>query len=253
MEIGHERIDGAKLESRVDEQVGFAAPVFERRRKPAALGRGFQDARGGRSHRHHAAAFAFRVRDYTKRRTVDLERFRREAIRFDGFVLERLKRSWADVEQEGSNVDALGAEAREKRIVEMESGGWCRHRTTFARIHRLITVAIGRRIVATNVRRQRDVTESIEEIIDGRFKGLEASFSFAGARKEAYRCIAGTQHFTRPELSHRARPREERVRIQRTHHEYFHIETVVAPHDQSRRHDARAIEYQHITGAQKLG
>ena len=103
------------------------------------------------------------------------------------------------MQRDARNLDALRRERIQHLRREVQTGCGRGNRTTFARKHRLVALAIGVRIVAANVGRQRHVADAVEyrkEIIDRRkpqhafakfaaIEHLRFKFDLAGFRWES--------------------------------------------------------------------
>lgn len=108
---------------------------------------------------------------------------------FDSFDAHRLKCSQADVQRDVGNADTAGADLAENLRREVQTGGGSGDGTSLAREYGLVALAIGVRILAVDIGRQRDVANCFNCCEKVRH-GLEAKRTLA---ELVVRCDFGTE------------------------------------------------------------
>src|SRR4051812_6182845 len=85
-----------------------------------------------------------------------------ELVIFDPLSMDRLKRSQPDVQRDLRDLNAAFFDLRQDLRREVQARGRSGDRAALARVDGLVTVAVGGRIVAGDVRRKRHVTELLD-------------------------------------------------------------------------------------------
>ena len=138
-----------------------------RHRTAGVYGQGLERPCRRRAHGDDATAFAVRPRD--GRRGVGRDRvvLLLHSMFVDLLGTNRLEGAVADVQRDRRAFDAAGIERREQLRREVQSRGRCGNRAAVLRVDRLIAIAIGRRIVALDIRRQWHVADAIDDFTQG--------------------------------------------------------------------------------------
>ena len=89
-----------------------------------------------------------------------------ERVGLDLVDADRLKRAVSDVQRDRGALDAPRVEGQQNLGREMKTRRWRRDRPALARVDRLISLPIGRVIIALDVGRQRHVTDRVHRLVD---------------------------------------------------------------------------------------
>src|SRR6202161_3733225 len=127
---------------------------------------------------------------------------------FHALASDWLESSEAHVQRNFGGFDSAGAHAGENLWGEMQAGGGSCDRSALSRIHRLVAFAIGARIFAGDVRRQRNVADLFykpKKILYRR--ETDAALAKAAARDHLglkFIVVSEKEIFSDPDLSSRA-------------------------------------------------
>ena len=163
MEVGHQRINDFVLIARVDENLRIAEErlnqvVFRR------LRRAFQRTHRGRAHRNHPAAARFCRQHRIDHLLRHFRIFRVHNMLFNAVYAYRLEGSCPHVQRDERHLNALFAKLRQHRLVKVQAGGWRRDGARFFAVYGLIQLAVGVFVRTINVRRQRHMADSVENV-----------------------------------------------------------------------------------------
>ena len=89
-----------------------------------------------------------------------------QAVVFDALLVDRLESTESDMKSDLTISTARARMLIKNRRCEMQSGCGGGHRPTLLRVDRLISFAVGRLVVAGNIRRERHVSNAIERFVE---------------------------------------------------------------------------------------
>jgi hypothetical protein len=174
------------------------------------------------------------------------------AMLLDPIHPQRLESAGTDVQRDLRGLDTACAQRFQKVAVEMQPRGRRSHRARPAREHRLIALAVGRRIRPRDIRRQRHVAVTFQQ--DERvFRGVEFQDEEFPFTPEHARLEGTLQVQTRPRLGRLARTHlgQQTVRVQHPFHQYFDATTAVFATVQARGNHPRIVQDQQIARTQQ--
>lgn len=173
VEVGDQGVDDAETETRVDEEVGWAAEGDDGAAwawvLSGALAGGLQDADGGCADGDHAVAGEFGLVDLLGDFGAEFAELGVDGVLFDVLLGNGAEGVEADVEGDEGELYTQVAEAEEEFWGEVEAGGGCGDGSRLPGVDRLVAFGVGKGGV--DVGRKGDLTEVLEEVIDG---GVEA-------------------------------------------------------------------------------
>ncbi len=267
MEIGQQRVHDPETVTRIDKNfclafIGCHASAVCRRRsrRPASRDIGtslcgsLQRSHHGGADRHDAPPFLLRRIDFIAGGLRYAEILRMHAVLADIIHTDRLKCPGSDVQGDKGGLHPHSLETREHGLVEMQTGGRRGDCTRMVRIHRLIAFAVARIVRTFDVRRERNMTDTLKNL---RHRGIRFEFQMV---KLPLALLHGHGNipFQRKFLSRLRRLActylgQHMMSIQNTLHQHFDAPATVLVAKEARGNHARVVEHQQIACPQQRG
>ena len=160
VKVGQQSVNNAEPKSRIDKQVGLAAPgrntIFTCSERCK-----FQSAHGRGTDSNHAPPVPLRQVDLLSRCSGNLIPLAMQLVVFDPIDPHRLKRSQAHMQSDLGNFNSAYPNAFEDFRSEVQPRGRSRHRASRPGVNRLVTIAVFGPVFAVDVRRQGHMADSI--------------------------------------------------------------------------------------------
>ena len=163
MEVGHQRINDFVLIAWIDKNLRIAEErlnqvIFRR------LRRAFQRTHRGRTDRNHPTTARFCRQHRIDHLLRHFRIFRVHNVVFNAVYAHRLEGPCSDVQRNKRHLNAFFAQLRQQRLVKVQASGGRSHGARFFAIHGLVQLAVGLFVRTLNVRRQRHMADSVENI-----------------------------------------------------------------------------------------
>ena len=174
---------------------------------------------------------------------------------FDGFHAHRLEGAGADVQRHERHFHALGAQRRQQRFVEVQAGGRCGDRARLLAVDRLIQLAVGVLIRASDIRRQRHMAGRVENgediafVVEAQLEQRLVARHHGGGDALV---IPQQQLGARLRRFRRAHVRQHAMVVQHALHQHFNLAAADLAAEHARRDHAGIVEHQQVAGFQLI-
>ena len=165
MEIGQQAIGHLKAEPGMDEK--RCDRVASRNLAVTPRRRALERASGRRPDGNYSPPFVARAVHGFGRLLRHEVWLRIDSVLLHRLAPDRFERAVAHVQGDFDARHALRLESRHERLREVQPGGRSRHGAADLRVNRLIALAIGRRVRTFDVGGKRDVSERVDQLLDG--------------------------------------------------------------------------------------
>ena len=129
----------------------------------------FQRAHAGGAYGNHSSMLTESTVDLVSRFISDPVPLAVKLVIFDTILMHRLESSQADVKCEFGCFNSASCQLLQDLRREVQTRGWSSYRSTLACIDRLITFAVAGSIVASDVRGQWHMTDTLDDVEEVRF------------------------------------------------------------------------------------
>ena len=163
MEVGHQRINDFVLIARVDENLRI---VKERLNQVVfcRLRRAFQRTHRRRPDGNHPVAARFCRQHRIDHLLRHFGIFRVHDVIFNAVYAHRLEGSGPNVQRDEGHLHAFFTKLRQQGLIKVQAGGWRGNGPRFFAIDGLIQLAVGVFVRTIDIRRQRHMADSVENI-----------------------------------------------------------------------------------------
>lgn len=165
MEIGDQGIDAADPVARENEDLGIAGKRFDR----SIDNRRFQRTQHRGPDRDDTATTGFGSGNLCAQISTHIQPFTVHDMVFQMFRTHGLEGAGTHMQSDVADLNALGLQLRQQRLIEMQTGGWRSHRTGMSGEYSLVTRVIIRIGITLDIGRQGHAAEPVEHGFDRLF------------------------------------------------------------------------------------
>ncbi|CCK05791.1 hypothetical protein BN128_4097 [Cronobacter sakazakii 696] len=254
MEVGHQRVDHFVLIARIDKNLGVAEKRRDKRVLRCLRGALKRSHRGG-AHGDDFIAARFRGQHRVDHLLRHFGVFRVHHVIFDALNAYRLERPRADVQRDKRHLNAFRAQALKQRLIKNQACGRCRDSARFLAVDGLIKLAVSLFIRAFNVRRQRHMADTVQNI-QHRARVVKLHFEqrvVARGHRGVYAFIIAQQKFrARLWRFRRADMGQHAMVVEHTLYQYFNFAAARLAAKEARRDHAGIVKHQQIAGVELI-